>query len=56
MNFPQNKYIEELKKVAKKYDVQVGYSNLREFVTYHLDQKFIKNIGEGKTFKLCLNE
>ena len=54
--FSQNKYIEELKKVAKKYDVQVGYSNLREFVSYHLDQKFIKNIGEGKTFKLCLNE
>ena len=54
--FSQTKYIEELKKVAKIYDVRIGYSNLRDFVPYHLDHGFIKDIGKGKTFKLCLNE
>jgi len=52
----QNKYIVELKKVAKMYDVRVGYSNLRDFVPYHLERKFIKDVGSGKTFKLRINE
>ncbi len=51
--YSQTKYIEAFKKVADLYDVRIGYSSLREYVPYHIKQGYIKNIGQGKTFKLC---
>jgi hypothetical protein len=53
--YTQNKYVEELKQVALKYDVRIGNTNLRDFVLYHIEQGFIQNVGEGQAFKLRLN-
>ena len=53
--FSQNKYIEELKKVAKKYDVHVGNTGLRNFIPYQIEKGFITDSGEGKAYKLCSN-